>query len=383
MTFRTQFIINNLPDYTMPLSNAPLFKPFLSNNLILPNRVVMAPMTRSFSPGGVPGDDVAAYYRRRAENGVGLIITEGTVINHPAATNDPRVPRFHGADALAGWAKVVAEVHAAGGKIMPQLWHIGTVRKAGDLPNPEAQPIGPSGLFKPGVKVSEPMTEAEISAVIAAYAQAAADAKRLGFDGIELHGAHGYLIDQFFWEGTNQRSDKYGGDIVRRTRFAVEVIEACRRAVGAEFPIVLRFSQWKQQDYAARLATTPEQLSQFLAPLTAAGVDIFHCSTRRFWEPEFEGSTLNLAGWAKRLSGKPTISVGSVSLDNDMFSAFRGEGSGIASIDQLIEMMARDEFDLVAVGRALLVDPAWAAKVRDGRMDQLMPYRGDALKVLA
>jgi 2,4-dienoyl-CoA reductase-like NADH-dependent reductase (Old Yellow Enzyme family) len=279
MTFRTQFIINNLPDYTMPLSNAPLFKPFLSNNLILPNRVVMAPMTRSFSPGGVPGDDVAAYYRRRAENGVGLIITEGTVINHPAATNDPRVPRFHGADALAGWAKVVAEVHAAGGKIMPQLWHIGTVRKAGDLPNPEAQPIGPSGLFKPGVKVSEPMTEAEISAVIAAYAQAAADAKRLGFDGIELHGAHGYLIDQFFWEGTNQRSDKYGGDIVRRTRFAVEVIEACRRAVGAEFPIVLRFSQWKQQDYAARLATTPEQLSQFLAPLTAAGVDIFHCST--------------------------------------------------------------------------------------------------------
>jgi 2,4-dienoyl-CoA reductase-like NADH-dependent reductase (Old Yellow Enzyme family) len=383
MTFRTQFIINNLPDYTMPLSNAPLFKPFLSNNLILPNRVVMAPMTRSFSPGGVPGDDVAAYYRRRAENGVGLIITEGTVINHPAATNDPRVPRFHGADALAGWAKVVAEVHAAGGKIMPQLWHIGTVRKAGDLPNPEAQPIGPSGLFKPGVKVSEPMTEAEISAVIAAYAQAAADAKRLGFDGIELHGAHGYLIDQFFWEGTNQRSDKYGGDIVRRTRFAVEVIEACRRAVGAEFPIVLRFSQWKQQDYAARLATTPEQLSQFLAPLTAAGVDIFHCSTRRFWEPEFEGSTLNLAGWAKRLSGKPTISVGSVSLDNDMFSAFRGEGSGIASIDQLIEMMKRDEFDLVAVGRALLVDPAWAAKVRDGRMDQLMPYRGDALKVLA
>ncbi|MFI4941072.1 MAG: 12-oxophytodienoate reductase, partial [Burkholderiales bacterium] len=107
--------------------NAPLFKPFLSNNLILPNRVVMAPMTRSFSPGGVPGADVAAYYRRRAENGVGLIITEGTLINHPAATNDPRVPRFHGADALAGWANVVAAVHAAGGKIMPQIWHIGTV----------------------------------------------------------------------------------------------------------------------------------------------------------------------------------------------------------------------------------------------------------------
>jgi hypothetical protein len=186
----------------MSLSNAPLFTPFSSRNLTLPNRVVMAPMTRSFSPGGVPGADVAAYYRRRAENGVGLIVTEGTLINQPAATNDPRVPRFHGEDALAGWAAVVGQVHAAGGKIMPQLWHIGTVRKTDDLPNPGVPPIGPSGIFKPGKKVGEPMSESEIARVIAAFAQAAADARRLGFDGIELHGAHGYLIDQFFWEGT-------------------------------------------------------------------------------------------------------------------------------------------------------------------------------------
>ena len=367
----------------MPLSSAPLFTPFSSRNLTLPNRVVMAPMTRSFSPGGVPGADVAAYYRRRAENGVGLIVTEGTLINHPAATNDPRVPRFHGEDALAGWAAVVAQVHAAGGKIMPQLWHIGAVRKTDDLPNPGMPPISPSGLFKPGKKVGEPMGESEIADVIAAFAQAAADARRLGFDGIELHGAHGYLIDQFFWEGTNQRSDKYGGDIVRRTRFAVEIVEACRRAVGDDFPIMLRISQWKQQDYSARLARTPEELSQFLAPLVAAGVDIFHCSTRRFWEPEFEGSSLNLAGWVKRLSNRPTITVGSVGLDNDMFSAFRGEGSGVASIDRLIDMLKRDEFDLVAVGRALLVDPAWAAKVREGRMDQLLPFTSEALKTLS
>src|ERR1035437_5853163 len=150
----------------MTLSNAVLFKPFISRNLSLKNRVVMAPMTRSFSPGGVPGADVAAYYRRRAENRVGLIITEGTLINHPAATNDTRVPRFHGEDALAGWAKVVAAVHEVGGKIMPQIWHIGMVRKPGDLPNPEAAPIGPSGLFKAGRQVAEPMTEAEIDLVI-------------------------------------------------------------------------------------------------------------------------------------------------------------------------------------------------------------------------
>jgi 2,4-dienoyl-CoA reductase-like NADH-dependent reductase (Old Yellow Enzyme family) len=367
----------------MPISPAPLFTPFSVKNLRLPNRIVMAPMTRSFSPGGIPGADVAAYYRRRAENRVGLIITEGTVIDHPAATNDPRVPHFHGAAALAGWARVASEVHAAGGRIMPQIWHVGTVRRVGDRPNPEAPPIGPSGLYKPAVKVAEPMTEAEIAAVIAAYAQAGADARRLSFDGIELHGAHGYLIDQFFWEGTNQRTDRYGGDMVARTRFAVEVVEACRRAVGPDFPILLRFSQWKQQDYSARLATTPELLGRFLAPLVDAGVDVFHCSTRRFWEPEFEGSALNLAGWTRKLSGKPVITVGSVSLDTDMFAAFRGQGAAITSIDKLIEMIARNEVDLVAVGRALLVDPAWATKVRDNRMQELLPFTPEAMRTLS
>jgi 2,4-dienoyl-CoA reductase-like NADH-dependent reductase (Old Yellow Enzyme family) len=367
----------------MSISAAPLFKPFSIKNLKLDNRIVMAPMTRSFSPGGVPGADVAAYYRRRAENHVGLIITEGTVINQPASTNDPRVPSFYGEAALAGWANVAAEVHAAGGCIMPQIWHVGMVRRMGDKPNPESPPIGPSGLFKPGVKVAEPMREAEIEAVIAAYGQAAADAKRLGFDGVEIHGAHGYLIDQFFWEGTNQRSDRWGGDLLARTRFAAEVIKSCRRNAGPDFPIVFRFSQWKQQDYSARLATTPELLGQFLAPLSDAGVDVFHCSTRRFWEPEFEGSQLNLAGWTKKLTGKPVITVGSVSLDTDMFAAFRGQGAASTSIDKLIEMFARDEVDLVAVGRALLVDYQWGTKVREDRMQDLLPFTPESMKTLS
>lgn len=364
-------------------SPQPLFRPFRVHNLTLANRVVMAPMTRSHSPGGVPGPDVAAYYRRRAENGVGLILTEGTAIAHPAAINDPKVPRFHGEDALAGWAQVLAGVHAAGGRIMPQLWHVGMMRKPGDLPNPEAPPVGPSGIAVPAGKLSEPMSDREIAAVIAAYAQGAADAQRLGFDGIELHGAHGYLIDQFFWEATNQRTDGYGGDLVARTRFASEAIRACRHAVSPDFPILLRFSQWKIQDFAARLAPTPQALEKFLTPLADAGVDIFHCSTRRFWEPEFEGSPLNLAGWAKKLTGKPTITVGSVGLDNDLMTVFReGKGADNAGIEQVIGMIERDEVDLVAVGRALLVDPAWAAKIRDGRTSDLVPFTVDAMKVL-
>ncbi|ANY70014.1 12-oxophytodienoate reductase [Paenibacillus sp. BIHB 4019] len=360
-----------------------LFKPFTAGPLTLPNRIVMAPMTRGFSPNGVPGEDVVAYYRRRAENGVGLIVTEGTLINHPAATDNPNIPNFHGEAALNGWAKVVEAVHQAGGKIVPQIWHVGTTRKVGSHPNPEALPIGPSGVTAEGEVVNEPLTEAEIKGLVAAYAQAAADAKRIGFDGIELHGAHGYLIDQFFWEKTNKRTDRYGGDMLSRTRFAVEIIEACRQAVGPDFPIIIRLSQWKSSEYTAKLASTPEELGQFLAPLVEAGVDIFHCSTRRFWEPEFAGSDLNFAGWTKKLTGKPTITVGSVGLDGDFMSLFtEGKGAENANVDDLASRLDAGEFDLVAVGRALLVDPAWSDKVRDGRQDELIPFTPAALQTL-
>src|SRR3984885_1315790 len=108
------------------MSNS-LFRPFQVKGLTLANRIVMAPMTRSHSPEGVPGDDVAAYYRRRAEGGVALIITEGTFVDHPVAGFDPRVPRFHGEHSLAGWRRVAEQVHAAGGRIFPQLWHVGKV----------------------------------------------------------------------------------------------------------------------------------------------------------------------------------------------------------------------------------------------------------------
>ncbi|WP_127530433.1 NADH:flavin oxidoreductase [Paenibacillus kobensis] len=361
-----------------------LFSPFKIGHLELPNRIVMAPMTRSFSPNGVPGENVAAYYRRRAENGVGLIITEGTLIKHPAASGDPNIPNFHGEEALQGWAEVVKQVHAAGGHIFPQIWHVGMTRQIGDLPNPEALPIGPSGLDLMGNKVTEPMTKEEISQVVAEYGNAAAAAKKLGFDGIELHGAHGYLIDQFLWERTNQRTDEYGGDLLKRAKFAVEVIEACRLAVGPDYPIIIRLSQWKSSDYKAKLANTPEELGQLLALLVEAGVDGFHCSTRRFWEPEFEGSELNFAGWVKKLSGKPVITVGSVGLDTDFMSLFmEGKGAATSNIDGLIDRLEQGEFDLVAVGRALLADPAWAEKVRTGRLDELQPFSPEALRTLS
>ncbi len=200
----------------------------------------------------------------------------------------------------------------------------------------------------------------------------------------ELHGAHGYIIDEFFWEGTNQRDDRYGGSLEKRTSFAADITRAVRKVVGEDYPILLRFSQWKQQDFTARLAHTPAELERFLAPLADAGVDMFHCSTRRFWEPEFpdEGSDMNLAGWTKKLSGKPTMTVGSVSLNADFITAFHAAGAQTTGIDRLLEMLARGDFDLVAVGRALIVNPDWPNKIRAGRFDQLKPYVPESLATL-
>jgi 2,4-dienoyl-CoA reductase-like NADH-dependent reductase (Old Yellow Enzyme family) len=365
------------------LSHASLFAPFELKSLKLRNRFVMAPMTRSFSPGGVPTDEVAKYYRRRAEAEVGLILSEGTVINRPSASADPAVPHFYATDALGAWQKVVAGVRAAGGEMAPQLWHMGiqTPHRSGWLPPVPFE--GPSGLFLPGQVGGVAMSESDIADTIAAFATAAADAKRLGFAAIELHGAHGYLFDQFFWAAVNLRTDRYGGTtLAERTRFAVEVVKAVRAAVGEEFALLLRLSQWKVRDFAAKLAQTPDEMAAWLQPLADAGVDIFHCSQRRFWQPEFEGSDLNFAGWAKKLTGKATITVGSVGLSGEFMAAFGGESSVPTPLDDLIRRYERGDFDLVAVGRALLADPEWVLKIRDGRGEALRDFTREALAVL-
>lgn len=366
---------------------SPLFQPFEAGGLSLKNRIVMAPMTRWKSPGEYPGDDVAGYYRRRAENEVGLIITEGTTVSHPVSSYSTRVPAFHG-PALDGWRRVADGVHEVGGKIMPQLWHVGIMRdpRADVYPNADLPSASPSGIYKPGGKsVFPPLVQGEINAIIDSFVQAATAAREIGFDGIEIHGAHGYILDQFLWDALNRRPDHdYGGDAVARTRFTVELIRKVRAAVGPGFPISLRISQWKQQDYGAKLAETPELLKAILDPIAEAGVDIFHCSERRYWNVEFQGSEMNLAGWVRKLTGKPTITVGSVGLAGPMSVTDLGERTEVSTdLAPLARRVEDGEFDLVAVGRALLTDPAWARKVKEGRLDELLPFSKEALDILS
>lgn len=343
-----------------------LFTPFSINSLALKNRIVMSPMTRGFSPGGIPGDDVAAYYRARARGGVGLVITEAIAVARPAAAEVPGIPVLHDVRAQAGWKAVVAGVHTAGGRIAAQLHHAGALRD-------------PAKMGAPTVPNDEPdtMSDADIAETITAFANAAATAKALGFDAVEVHGANGNLIDQFLWKGRNTRTDRWGGDLQARTQFAVDVLGEIRTKVGPDYPVLFRISQFKQHAYDARIADTPKEFARILEALSEAGANAFHASQRRFWEPAFDGSPLNLAGWAKHLSGMPSITVGSVGLNGpDITDLLTGKGAnaGPAGLEELRARVDRGEFDLVALGRALLTDPNWADKVREARLQDLRGF---------
>lgn len=375
-----------------------LYTPFKSGPLHLRNRFVMAPMSRNFSPNGAPSEGVADYYRRRAEADVGLIVTEGVGVDHPAAlgresTGSCASPVLHGEQALAGWREVVESVHGAGGLIVPQLWHQGVIRVPGTGYHPQAPSARPSGIWGPMEKAmvppdyldlvrapTTPLSDSEIGDIIAAFGRSAANARSVGFDGVMLHGAHGYLIDSFLWRHTNLRTDRWGGIAATRSRFAAEVVRAVRAATAPDFSIIFRFSQWKLQDYEARNAETPAELEAMLAPIADAGVDIFDASTRIFSAPAFADSDMGLAGWTKRLTGKPTIAVGGVGLSRDLQSSFVQPTVMTDNLALVAARMARGEFDLIAAGRALLMDAQWVSKMRDGRDPN--PFRLDAFATL-
>ena len=354
-----------------------LFEPYKLKNLNLRNRVVMAPMTRNQSPGGIPTNEVVAYYSRRAKAEVGLIITEGIEVSHEASSAYPDVPRLDTKEAREGWKRVVNGIKDNGGSVIAQLWHCGGFRKLGMQPNPEVPGHTASGLVKPGKKVAHEMTLEDIKQTINAYASDAKYCEEIGFDGVEIHGAHGYLIDNFFWEGTNIRDDSYGGSIEKRSQFVSEIIQAVRSNISQEFILGLRFSQWKQHDFEAKLAHTTDDLKKVLLSPVESGLDYLHSSMRRFWESEFEGSEENLAYWTKKISNIPTIGVGSVGLDSDFIDMTAP--SKPANIDKAIDDISKEKYDLLAVGRALLSDHEWVLKMKEGRLKDVIPYSKEAL----
>ena len=363
-----------------------LFEPISLGPLTLKNRIVMAPMTRSRAtqPGNIPNDLMAEYYSQRAS--AGLIITEGAPIS-PVARGYSLTPGIYTEAQIAGWQKVTQAVHDRGGKIFIQLWHVG---RRSSTAIEGLQPLAPSAIKEPD-KVYGPLPNGELGMIdtttpkamdlsdiqttVDDFVIAAKNAMRAGFDGVEIHGAHGYLIDQFFWKDTNKREDQYGGNLLKRAQFACDIVDACQTNTSRDFIVGIRISQWKQQDYDAKIADNIENLSEFLLKLASSNPDFFHCSTRRYWEPEFTSSSLNLAGIAKEVTKIPTITVGSVGLNKDFINLYAGDDeASFSTIEELENRLRNKEFDLVAIGRALLSDPNWANKIQANKENEIQQF---------
>jgi len=337
-------------------SQSVLLRPVLLHGLRLRNRVAVAPMTRVSATGeGMPTERMSSYYAAYARGEFGLIITEGIYPDHQYGQGYLRQPGLVSDEQVNRWRRVTDSVHDEGGLIFAQIMHAGALSQSLDRtmapsavqPKGEKMPeYGGAGRFP----VPHEMTRNEIRTAIAGFAATAARAHDAGFDGIEIHGANGYLIDQYITQYTNLRSDEYGGDARGRIRFACEVLKAARARLGEDFPIGIRVSQTKVNDFAYRW-TEPDAYAIFAA-LKAAGASYLHVASegRDWWETARltpGGSTITEL--ARRVSGLPVIANG-----------------GMHNVDTAERVLREGHADLVSLGRGALANPDWPARVRRG-----------------
>lgn len=350
-------------------------KDFFTEKIRLKNRFVMAPVPTGFVTDRIPMKENISFYGKRA-NSVGLIIAGAININHHTAPNHVKTPNIETYEQISSWKRITDEVHLNGGKIVAQIWHSGGYRK---ICLPEDEVTTPSGIIK-GEVVGKPVSKEEIKEIVSRFAETAYNVKRAGFDGVEIHAAHGGLIHDFFSNDTNKRTDEYG--FFNRTLFAEDIIKSCRKVVGDSFPILLRISNFKMYDSSSRLATTPEELQGILYPLVKAGIDIFDCSSLRFTDNAFADYEGCLAFWTKKICQKPTINVGCVgskypfindaskiidelSNRNDDMNSYSTNGNGTTMYHKrmLLNALKNEEYDLIALGRPLLLDAEWVDKI--------------------
>jgi len=299
-------------------------------SLTLPNRVLMAPMTRNRAPGHVPNDLMATYYRQRAS--AGLIITEATQV-HPRGRGYPNTPGIHSDEQVEGWKTITDAVHDAGGRIFLQLWHVGRVSHSSYQPDDDGgRPLAPSaiqleegeaftadGRMAPFTEPRALSTE-EVTDVVEQYRRGAANAKRAGFDGVEIHGANGYLIDQFLATGTNQRTDRYGGSLENRARFLFEVVDRVTdewddERVGLRLSPGSSFNGMHDDDPAETFGFVAEHLNAYdLAYVHVAENDpVDGEPAHRVVRPAYDG-TLVVAGEYDRASGEEVLQSGEADL---------------------------------------------------------------------
>lgn len=334
----------------------PLWTSLRIGSTELPNRVALAPMTRvSATEGGHATDRMASYYSRFARGGFGLLITEGIYTDTAHSQGYLFQPGLATPEQANSWVKVVDDVHARGSRIFAQLMHAGAQSQGNRF---VGSTIGPSSVAPKGDQLGfyrgegpyrepEHATPAQMDQVREGFVTAALNAKAAGFDGVEIHGANGYLLDQFLTDYLNQRTDEYGGTPENRVRFAVEVSRAVRDAVGPDMSVGIRISQGKVSDHTHKWAGGVEEAKAIFTALAKTGIDYIHTTEYRADAPAFGEEGDSLAALAKQYTGLTIIANGS--LDEPEAAA---------------ALIADGQADMIALGKAALATRDWPRRAR-------------------
>ena len=328
------------------------------SSLALSNRFALAPMTRtSASADGTPTDIMADQYERYAQGGFGLLVTEGTYTDDKASQGYENQPGLINEQQIAGWQAITERVHAAGSKIFVQLMHAGAQFQANRFTD---QPLAPSAVTPKGAplgfygdqtewKLPSPMTGEDLQDVVDGFAKAAVNAKKAGFDGIELHGANGYLLNEFISTYFNVRNDEFGGDLDNRLRPVLMVVEAVRAAVGESFPVGIRLSQVAVTDPDYQLPEGESGFRHIVERVRDAGADFVHTTDGDIQRQPFVDSESSLADVAFEVDGVELIINGGVDETNAQILANRYPNS------------------LLAVGKKALANPDFVQRLKDGK----------------
>ncbi|MBK5570816.1 NADH:flavin oxidoreductase [Ensifer sp. SSB1] len=336
-----------------PLSiPSPVFTGARLKGLDFANRLSVAPMTRiSASAAGVPGERMRRYYQRFARGAFSLITTEGIYTDKAYSQTYRDQPGLTDREQAEAWRQIVDAVHAEGGRIFAQLMHGGALAQ-GNPHRPET--VGPSAVRPKGSQMTGyhgdgpyPLPREISDAQIAEAIEGFADAARLaidvaGFDGIEIHGANGYLLDQFFTDYSNGRIDRWGGDIVERLGLSLEVLKAVRAAIGPDVPLGLRLSQGKVNDFRHKWGEREQGAARVFQALADSPADFVHVTEFEAWQPAFEDGDASLVALAHRHAPH-------------LFLIANGSLHDLARAEEVMEAGA----DMIALGRGALVNPDW------------------------
>jgi len=333
------------------------------SSIEVPNRFALAPMTRtSAEADGTPNALMADHYEAYARGGFGLVITEGTYTDDKASQGYANQPGITNNAHISGWETIVNRVHEAGSKIFIQLMHAGAQFQANHYTD---QPLGPSAVSPKGAPLGlygdqkawqtpSAMTESDIEVAVDGFARAAENAKAAGFDGIEIHGANGYLLNQFLSTHFNKREDSYGGTLENRLRFVVEVVRAVREAVGDSYPVGIRLSQATVTDPDYQLPEGEAGFRKIVEAVRDAGADFVHTTDGDVNRQNFVDGDQSLADVAASVEGLELILNGGIDETNHQDVANQFPGA------------------LLAVGKKALANPDFVQRLKDGKeIDEL------------